>query len=155
MKHSVQTHSIVSLQAWSKTSSSTYLRPTIPDDADPAFEKVRNYFTSQSSRTHVLVKSSPPPPPLFPLLLLLLPSSPSSSSPLPLLLLPPQLVQSLWAEDPSERPTFQQVLKELNVLSPQRGDLMDNLIKMVRWLACMANVSVPGPHGMKGHVLLD
>ena len=31
-----------------------------------------------------------------------------------------------------ERPTFQQVLKELNSISPQKGDLMDNLVNMVR-----------------------
>ena len=60
--NSVQTHSIVFLQAWPKTSSSAYLRPTIPEDADPAFGKVRTYFTNQSSRTHILVKSSLPPP---------------------------------------------------------------------------------------------
>ena len=42
-----------------------------------------------------------------------------------------QLVESIWAEDPSERPTFQQVLKWLNTLSPQKGDLMDNLVNMV------------------------
>jgi len=44
-----------------------------------------------------------------------------------------QLVESMWVENPEGRPTFQQVLKELNSLSPQRGDLMDNLIQMVRW----------------------
>ena len=42
-----------------------------------------------------------------------------------------QLVDSIWAEDPMERPTFQQVLKQLNSLSPQKGDLMDNLVSML------------------------
>ncbi len=42
-----------------------------------------------------------------------------------------QLVESIWVEDPMERPTFQQVLKSLNSLSPQKGDLMDNLVAML------------------------
>ena len=41
-------------------------------------------------------------------------------------------MQSIWVEDPMQRPTFQQVLKELNSISPQKGDLMDNLVNMVR-----------------------
>ena len=40
---------------------------------------------------------------------------------------------STWGEDPLQRPTFQQVLKELNSISPQKGDLMDNLVNMVRF----------------------
>ena len=40
---------------------------------------------------------------------------------------------STWVEDPLQRPTFQQVLKELNSISPQKGDLMDNLVNMV-WI---------------------
>ena len=44
---------------------------------------------------------------------------------------PSQLVESIWVEDPHERPSFQQVLKKLNALSPQQGDLMDNLVSMV------------------------
>ena len=41
-------------------------------------------------------------------------------------------MSSTWVEDPMQRPTFQQVLKELNSISPQKGDLMDNLVNMVR-----------------------
>jgi len=44
-------------------------------------------------------------------------------------------MKSTWNEDPMARPTFQQALKELNNISPQRGDLMDNLVNMV-W-ACI------------------
>ena len=40
-------------------------------------------------------------------------------------------MMSTWTEDPMERPTFQQVLKQLNSISPQKGDLMDNLVNMV------------------------
>jgi hypothetical protein len=41
-------------------------------------------------------------------------------------------MKSIWVEDPMLRPTFQQVLKELNAISPKKGDLMDNLVNMVR-----------------------
>lgn len=40
-------------------------------------------------------------------------------------------MEQCWAEDPNERPTFQTVLKQLNSISPQKGDLMDNLVGMV------------------------
>ena len=38
---------------------------------------------------------------------------------------------TVWAEDPLQRPTFSHLLKQLEGLSPQRGDLMDNLVNMV------------------------
>lgn len=41
------------------------------------------------------------------------------------------VVQSVWTEDPLHRPTFSHLLKQLEGLSPQRGDLMDNLVSMV------------------------
>ena len=43
-----------------------------------------------------------------------------------------QLVASCWNEDAKDRPSFGVILKELNSISPQKGDLMDNLVKMVR-----------------------
>ena len=46
-------------------------------------------------------------------------------------------MQSTWTEDPLQRPTFQQVLKDLNSISPQKGDLMDNLVNMVCALVTM------------------
>ena len=30
-----------------------------------------------------------------------------------------------------DRPTFQQVMKQVNYMSPQKGDLMDNLVRML------------------------
>ena len=42
-----------------------------------------------------------------------------------------QLMGQCWSEDPEERPTFQSSLKQLNSLSPQEGDLMDNLVNML------------------------
>lgn len=63
-----------------KKGSSEGLRPTLPDDADPAYVS---------------------------------------------------LLQSVWNEDPLQRPTFSHLLKQLEALSPQRGDLMDNLVSMV------------------------
>jgi hypothetical protein len=41
------------------------------------------------------------------------------------------LLETVWAEDPLERPSFSHLLKQLEALSPQRGDLMDNLVSMV------------------------
>ena len=63
-----------------KKGSAQGLRPTLPDDADPAYLA---------------------------------------------------LLESVWAEDPLQRPTFTHLLKQLEALSPQSGDLMDNLVSMV------------------------
>ena len=41
------------------------------------------------------------------------------------------LLKTVWAEDPLQRPSFTHLLKQLEALSPQRGDLMDNLVNMV------------------------
>ena len=41
------------------------------------------------------------------------------------------LLETVWAEDPLHRPTFSYILKKLEELSPQSGDLMDNLVNMV------------------------
>ena len=40
-------------------------------------------------------------------------------------------MEQCWSEDPQDRPTFQSILKQLNSLSPQQGDLMDNLVSML------------------------
>ena len=45
-------------------------------------------------------------------------------------------MMSTWNEDPTARPTFQQVLKELNSISPTQGDLMDNLVRIVCLCVC-------------------
>ena len=63
-----------------KKGSSQGFRPTLPDDADPAYAS---------------------------------------------------LLQSVWIDDPLQRPSFSHLLKQLDNLSPQRGDLMDNLVNMV------------------------
>ena len=42
------------------------------------------------------------------------------------------LLETVWTEDPLQRPTFTHLLKQLDGLSPQRGDLMDNLVNMVK-----------------------
>ena len=67
-------------QAWVKKGSSEGLRPTLPEDADPAYVA---------------------------------------------------LLETVWTEDPLQRPSFTHLLKQLEAQSPQRGDLMDNLVSMV------------------------
>jgi hypothetical protein len=42
-----------------------------------------------------------------------------------------QLVCNCWTDSPEERPSFSAILKELNHICPQKGDLMDNLVNMV------------------------
>ncbi len=40
-------------------------------------------------------------------------------------------MQKCWSQEIEERPVFQSILKQLNSLSPQEGDLMDNLVSML------------------------
>ena len=41
------------------------------------------------------------------------------------------LMEACWAEDPATRPTAREVLRSLDVLFPQRGEMVDNLIAML------------------------
>lgn len=41
------------------------------------------------------------------------------------------LARSCWSEDPNARPTMSEVSKTLNTISPNKGEMIDNLIKML------------------------
>lgn len=41
------------------------------------------------------------------------------------------LAAKCWADDAGARPTFKEVIKSLSLLNPQRGEMVDNLIKML------------------------
>ena len=41
------------------------------------------------------------------------------------------LARCCWDENPSDRPSFKDVMKTLDGLSPQKGEMVDNLIKML------------------------